>query len=168
MDSPKPPKSRISMSLALLNHARHVAFGIAGASKREMVRSSIAQCSLEPPATPAGMVHTTGDHVHWVVDTTAAPTCAQVCSEVQHSPRACPPATYSRACLSRQPAPMGSGASCGSGVGVLSPRSTPGRQCTKESTAHWFHPHACWVCVGDVRLVSKGAARCQLYPCCGQ
>jgi len=81
--SPKPPKERVTMSLDLINHARHVAFAIVGAGKRDMVQRSLVKCAeaSAPASTVAGNVSVTGDRVHWILGADAAPPCAQTCHE---------------------------------------------------------------------------------------
>jgi len=79
-NSPKPPASRVSMSLSLLNNARHAAFAVVGQSKKEMVQRSLVECAASEATPPAGMVALLGDRVHWIMDASAAPSCAQTCS----------------------------------------------------------------------------------------
>ncbi|XP_003384657.1 PREDICTED: 6-phosphogluconolactonase-like isoform X2 [Amphimedon queenslandica] len=69
-DSPKPPPSRITLTLPVLNNARNVFFVAAGEGKAKAVKDS-----LEPegePTLPAGMVKPTGGELHWYLDTGAA------------------------------------------------------------------------------------------------
>ncbi len=70
-DAPKPPPQRITLTLPVINHARYVAFVVAGANKAEAVASS-----LRPPfplaLTPAGMVQPVTGELHWFLDHDAA------------------------------------------------------------------------------------------------
>jgi 6-phosphogluconolactonase len=70
-DSPKPPPERITLTLPVINNARHVAFIITGASK-----SAIVQHILEKPHTdrplPAHMVNPANGTLHWFIDESAS------------------------------------------------------------------------------------------------
>mmetsp|Transcript_12284 Transcript_12284/g.25079 ORF Transcript_12284/g.25079 Transcript_12284/m.25079 type:complete len:299 (+) Transcript_12284:1970-2866(+) len=68
-DSPKPPPSRITLTLPVLNAARHVAFVVTGASKAEAIRRIFQEpnCGL-----PGQMVRPTSSNLVWFVDDAAA------------------------------------------------------------------------------------------------
>lgn len=69
-DSPKPPPSRITLTLPVLNNARSIVFVATGEGKAKAVKES-----LEPvgaPTLPAGMVKPKSGELHWYIDTGAA------------------------------------------------------------------------------------------------
>jgi 6-phosphogluconolactonase len=66
-DSPKPPPERITLTLPVINHARHVAFVTTGAGKAEVLPEAIGS-----PTVPAGMVQPIGGTLDWFVDEAAA------------------------------------------------------------------------------------------------
>ncbi|KAJ2005064.1 suppressor of los1-1 [Coemansia thaxteri] len=68
-DSPKPPPSRITLTLPVLNHARTVAFVATGAGKRGILREIIDDRNL---ALPASHVAPTNGSALWFVDHAAA------------------------------------------------------------------------------------------------
>lgn len=68
-DSPKPPPTRISMGMPVLQRAREVWFVAAGQDKADAVARSVAGGDVEetPAAGPRGQVHTV-----WFLDEAAA------------------------------------------------------------------------------------------------
>jgi 6-phosphogluconolactonase len=76
-DSPKPPPTRITLTLPILNNARHVAFLAAGAGKTEALAQVIGGNSffygrLPPDDLPAQRVRPAQGDVTWFVDEAAA------------------------------------------------------------------------------------------------
>ncbi len=65
-DSPKPPPTRLTMSLDLLNQAHGVVIAVRGAAKAEAVRRALS----DDPALPT--THLSRPEVHWVLDPDAA------------------------------------------------------------------------------------------------
>ncbi len=55
-DSPKPPPSRITLTLGAVNHARHVAFLCAGAEKAPMVHTILKTSGSLPCQVRGGFV----------------------------------------------------------------------------------------------------------------
>ena len=71
-DSPKPPPTRISLSLRTLGEARRVLFVVAGASKAERLAEVLAQVQSPSPTLPAAMVRSANGSPEWFVDELAA------------------------------------------------------------------------------------------------
>lgn len=67
-DSPKPPPSRITLTLPVLNHAHHIAFVVTGEGKRDAVRQILDEKNEELPPTN---VKPHGELV-WFLDEAAA------------------------------------------------------------------------------------------------
>ncbi|MBE7474072.1 MAG: hypothetical protein DPW09_30125 [Anaerolineae bacterium] len=67
-DSPKPPPQRITLTLPVLNNARHVAFITAGSGKADILPQVFAAGST----LPAHLVQPTSGHLDWFVDEAAA------------------------------------------------------------------------------------------------
>jgi len=67
-DSPKPPPTRLSLSLELINQARHALFLVTGADKAEALASLRRR---DEPALPAGTVRLAEDGLAWLVDEAA-------------------------------------------------------------------------------------------------
>ena len=70
-DSPKPPPTRITLTLPVLNAARCSAVVSTGGSKAEAVKGSLEPGEGEEPL-PAGMVRPTEGELHWFLDEPAA------------------------------------------------------------------------------------------------
>ncbi|HMQ54517.1 MAG TPA: 6-phosphogluconolactonase [Anaerolineae bacterium] len=66
-DSPKPPPERITLTLPVLNRARHVAFITTGAGKAEVLPEAIGTETV-----PAGLVRPVAGTLDWFVDAAAA------------------------------------------------------------------------------------------------
>ncbi len=75
-DSPKPPPERITLTLPLINNARHVAFLAAGTGKVDILAQVLGQSQalgLDNAETlPAARVQPTSGNLHWFVDQAAA------------------------------------------------------------------------------------------------
>lgn len=69
--SPKPPQKRISLTLPVINAARHVAFVVVGSSKAEVLQRVFERPAL-PGALPAQLVRPRDGEVTWFVDKQAA------------------------------------------------------------------------------------------------
>ena len=70
-DSPKPPPSRITLTIPVLNAARCVAVISAGASKADAVKGCLEPNEGEEPL-PAGRARPTAGELHWFLDQGAA------------------------------------------------------------------------------------------------
>ena len=70
-DSPKPPPERITLTLPVINQARHVIFVTAGGGKADILAQVLAP---DDPAkkVPAQLVHPTAGELFWFVDQAAA------------------------------------------------------------------------------------------------
>ena len=68
IDSPKPPPERVTLTLPVINHARHVIFVCTGAGKAEALHSVINQ----PGQLPASHIQPTSGSLAWYVDQGAA------------------------------------------------------------------------------------------------
>ena len=69
-DSPKPPPNRITLTLPVLNHARNVAFIVAGSNKAEVVKKILE----DREKLPSGLVQpqSNGGKLYWMLDSEAA------------------------------------------------------------------------------------------------
>jgi 6-phosphogluconolactonase len=67
----EPGKDRITLTLPVLNQARHILFLVAGHSKAEMVRT-ILEKEAHRTHFPAGLVHPANGQVTWFIDEEAA------------------------------------------------------------------------------------------------
>ncbi|KAG0048043.1 suppressor of los1-1 [Gryganskiella cystojenkinii] len=68
-DSPKPPSSRITLTLPVVNHAHHIAFVAAGAGKQDMLHQILDTHG----DLPAQLVHPTATGtLSWFLDNAAA------------------------------------------------------------------------------------------------
>ncbi|MDR4508158.1 MAG: 6-phosphogluconolactonase [Candidatus Brocadiaceae bacterium] len=70
-DSPKPPPGRITMTLPVINNARHVLFLITGVGKAHTLRK-IFSGNTNPYAVPAKMIQLSDGELHWFLDEAAA------------------------------------------------------------------------------------------------
>jgi tRNA (guanine37-N1)-methyltransferase len=70
-DSPKPPPTRITLTLPVINNACHVAFLVAGAGKAEAL-AQVLGAATSPDALPAQRVRPAHGDVTWFVDEAAA------------------------------------------------------------------------------------------------
>ncbi|KAJ2773355.1 suppressor of los1-1 [Coemansia nantahalensis] len=68
-DSPKPPPSRITLTLPVVNRAARIAFVASGAGKRDMVRRIV---EARDAALPAARVAPPSGTVYWFLDSAAA------------------------------------------------------------------------------------------------
>jgi 6-phosphogluconolactonase len=67
----EPRKDRITLTLPVLNQARHILFLVAGHSKAEMVRAILGK-EAHRAHFPAGLVHPANGQVIWLIDEEAA------------------------------------------------------------------------------------------------
>jgi 6-phosphogluconolactonase len=70
-NAPKPPPVRITMTLPVINHARHVIFVASGPGKSKIV-SKVFHPKDTLPDFPAQMVKPVDGELHWFVDLAAA------------------------------------------------------------------------------------------------
>jgi 6-phosphogluconolactonase len=70
-DSPKPPPERITLTLPVINQARHVAFVTAGAGKADVLAQMLASDELAEKL-PAQLVRPTEGELFWLIDEAAA------------------------------------------------------------------------------------------------
>lgn len=70
-DAPKPPPTRLTMTLPIINNARHVAFMAAGSRKASTIASVFGHPGATP-AVPATMVRPGNGTLRWFLDETAA------------------------------------------------------------------------------------------------
>jgi len=70
-DSPRPPPERITLTLPVINNARHVAFMAAGAGKADIL-PRVLETKAPPHTLPSQMVQPTHGKLHWFVDEAAA------------------------------------------------------------------------------------------------
>jgi 6-phosphogluconolactonase len=70
-DSPKPPPERITLTLPVINQARHVVFVTAGSSKANILARVLASDDLAE-SLPAQLVRPTEGELFWFVDEAAA------------------------------------------------------------------------------------------------
>eukprot|EP01061_Rhynchopus_euleeides_P040777 TRINITY_DN7029_c0_g1_i2.p1 TRINITY_DN7029_c0_g1~~TRINITY_DN7029_c0_g1_i2.p1 ORF type:complete len:236 (+),score=99.94 TRINITY_DN7029_c0_g1_i2:66-773(+) len=72
-DSPKPPPSRVTLTLPVIKAARGVVFVCGGAEKADPLRRAIVPAEGESPSeTPARIVADVAQSVTWIVDDAAA------------------------------------------------------------------------------------------------
>ncbi|KAL7747912.1 suppressor of los1-1 [Sorochytrium milnesiophthora] len=78
-DSPKPPPSRITFSLPLVNNAHAVAFVCAGAGKAPAVKEAL-EGSTEPSKKPlpSALVKPTSGHLRWFTDEAAVQSVTKI------------------------------------------------------------------------------------------
>lgn len=72
-DSPKPPPMRITMTLPLINHARHSIFAVPGSGKAEIIKKIF----VDNEDLPAGRVKAL-EKVHWLLDEQSASHISQL------------------------------------------------------------------------------------------
>lgn len=68
-DSPKPPSSRVTFSLPLINNARHIVFVVTGDGKKEAVRRILQE---KDSRLPSERVKPTDGTLTWFLDQGAA------------------------------------------------------------------------------------------------
>ncbi len=73
LDSPKPPPIRISMTLPVINNARHVVFVAAGRGKANIL-SKVLYPGVGHPDLPAQLVNPSDGELQWFLDRSAATT----------------------------------------------------------------------------------------------
>jgi len=74
--SPKPPPIRISMTLPVINNARHVIFVAAGPGKAKIV-SKVLNYRVQQPELPARRVNPSNGELQWFIDRAAAAECGE-------------------------------------------------------------------------------------------
>jgi 6-phosphogluconolactonase len=70
-NAPKPPPVRITMTLPLINNARHIAFVVSGAGKKAVL-FEILEPGPHRRELPAGLIKPHDGDLRWFVDTEAA------------------------------------------------------------------------------------------------
>jgi len=70
-DAPKPPPYRITLTLPVINHARHIAWVATGAGKADIV-AQVLHPSPGTKALPAGRVKPANGDMRWFIDRAAA------------------------------------------------------------------------------------------------
>ena len=68
-NSPKPPPKRITLTLSVVNNAKHVAFTVTGEGKAEVVKQAKEKPGDE--MLPASMVKPVKGSLHWFLDNAA-------------------------------------------------------------------------------------------------
>jgi 6-phosphogluconolactonase len=71
LDAPKPPPVRVTLTLPVINSARHVVFVAAGPGKRAIL-SQVIRPGLHRPRLPAELVNPSDGELQWFVDAAAA------------------------------------------------------------------------------------------------
>ena len=74
VDAPKPPPVRITMTLPVINNARHVIFVAAGPGKAKIL-SKVLDSEVAQPELPARRVNLSDGELQWFVDRAAAAEC---------------------------------------------------------------------------------------------
>ena len=69
-DAPKPPPVRITMTLPMINNARHVVFVAAGPGKAKIL-SKVLDFNVPQPELPARLVNPANGELQWFVDRAA-------------------------------------------------------------------------------------------------
>jgi 6-phosphogluconolactonase len=70
-DAPKPPPIRITMTLPLINNARHVVIVAAGQSKANIL-SKVFNTGVKQPELPAQLVNPSAGELKWFIDRAAS------------------------------------------------------------------------------------------------
>lgn len=70
-NAPKPPSERLTLTLPVINNARHVIFVAAGAGKKSIL-SEVFRPSLHQPRLPAELVSPFDGDLQWFADEAAA------------------------------------------------------------------------------------------------
>jgi 6-phosphogluconolactonase len=70
-DAPKPPPERVTLTLPVINNARHVIFVVLGESKAPAVATAVGS-NQDDPSLPARQVNPTDGDVRWFLDVHAA------------------------------------------------------------------------------------------------
>jgi 6-phosphogluconolactonase len=71
LDAPKPPPERITLTLPVINNARHIVFMATGAAKAAIV-SEVLNPNIQPPTLPAQLVSPEDGELQWFIDEAAA------------------------------------------------------------------------------------------------
>jgi 6-phosphogluconolactonase len=70
-DAPKPPPVRVTLTLPVINSARHVVFVAAGSGKKSILSEVLRPC-FRRPRLPADLVSPVDGDLQWFVDEAAA------------------------------------------------------------------------------------------------
>jgi len=68
-DAPKPPSHRITLTLPVINNARHVVFVVSGA-KKNAILSEILNPGCHRQKLPAALVNPSNGNLQWFLDAT--------------------------------------------------------------------------------------------------
>jgi 6-phosphogluconolactonase len=71
VDAPKPPPVRMTMTLPVINNARHVLFVAAGSDKANIL-SKVLNSQVPQPELPARRVNPSNGELQWFIDRAAA------------------------------------------------------------------------------------------------
>jgi 6-phosphogluconolactonase len=71
-EAPVAPRSRVTLSLSVINSASRVFLIVTGPGKAERLREVFAERRSGRPVLPAARVHSTDDGTEWFLDATAA------------------------------------------------------------------------------------------------
>ncbi|MEE4114088.1 MAG: 6-phosphogluconolactonase [Desulfobacteraceae bacterium] len=71
LDAPKPPPVRMTMTLPVINNARHVVFVAAGPGKAKIL-SKVLNSQVPQPELPARRVNPSNGELQWFIDRAAA------------------------------------------------------------------------------------------------
>jgi 6-phosphogluconolactonase len=71
LDAPTPPPERVTLTLPVINNARHVVFVPAGTGKKSII-SKVFGPELGRPALPAQLVRPIDGDLQWFLDDAAA------------------------------------------------------------------------------------------------
>ncbi len=71
MNAPKPPPKRVTLTMPVINHARHIAWVATGPDKAEIVQQTLNPTPISK-SLPAGRVNPSTGETHWFIDQAAA------------------------------------------------------------------------------------------------
>ena len=70
--APQNPRARVTLTLPMINAARHVIFLVTGREKASALRAVVAADREDASRPPAALVQPASGHVHHFVDESAA------------------------------------------------------------------------------------------------